>query len=49
MTEDIFVLDCHSCVYVWVGQHVDTKIRAQALNIGEVYDIFMFSLYNVIN
>ncbi|CAL5039770.1 unnamed protein product [Urochloa decumbens] len=44
MTEDIFILDCHSCVFVWVGQHADTKIRAQALNIGEKFlelDILM--------
>ncbi|KAE8794774.1 Villin-4 [Hordeum vulgare] len=25
----------HSCVFIWPGQHVDTKIRAQALSIGE--------------
>lgn len=48
MTEDIFILDCHSCVFVWVGQRVDTKIRAQALNIGEVYDTFIFSLYRAL-
>nr|CAB3471060.1 unnamed protein product [Digitaria exilis] len=44
MTEDIFILDCHSCIFVWVGQRVDTKIRAQALNIGEKFlelDILM--------
>ncbi|KAM0907644.1 hypothetical protein ACQ4PT_015983 [Festuca glaucescens] len=47
MTEDIFILDCHSCVFVWVGQHVDTKIRAQALSIGEKFlelDILMENL-----
>ncbi|XBI69081.1 hypothetical protein VPH35_048196 [Triticum aestivum] len=37
MTEDIFILDCHSCVFIWVGQNVDTKIRAQALSIGEKF------------
>ncbi|KAJ1260205.1 hypothetical protein BS78_10G214500 [Paspalum vaginatum] len=44
MTEDVFILDCHSCIFVWVGQHADTKIRAQALNIGEKFlelDILM--------
>jgi gelsolin len=44
MSEDIFILDCHSCVFIWVGQHVDTKVRAQALNMGEVYDSFMVFL-----
>ncbi|KAJ6844880.1 villin-5-like isoform X2 [Iris pallida] len=34
MTEDIFILDCHSDVFVWVGQKVDSKTRSQALNIG---------------
>ena len=41
MTEDIFILDCHSCVFIWVGQNVDTKIRAQALSIREVRYNFM--------
>lgn len=36
MTEDIFILDCHSDILVWVGQQVDSKSRLQALNIGEV-------------
>ena len=43
MTEDIFILDCHSCVFIWVGQNVDTKIRAQALSIGEVCENIMVS------
>lgn len=42
MTEDIFILDCHSCIFVWVGRHVDTKLRAQALSIGEVLIILIF-------
>ncbi|KAK4792114.1 hypothetical protein SAY86_022549 [Trapa natans] len=37
MTEDIFILDCHSEIYVWVGQQVDTKLRAHALTIGEKF------------
>ncbi|XP_052158793.1 villin-3 isoform X1 [Oryza glaberrima] len=44
MTEDVFILDCHSCVFVWVGQRVDTKMRAQALSVGEKFlelDILM--------
>lgn len=36
MTEDIFILDCHSQIFVWVGQQVDPKRRVQALPIGEV-------------
>ncbi|KAI7753961.1 hypothetical protein M8C21_029093, partial [Ambrosia artemisiifolia] len=35
MTEDIFILDCHSSIFVWVGLEVDPKIRTQALVIGE--------------
>ncbi|KAK6942445.1 Gelsolin-like domain, partial [Dillenia turbinata] len=34
MTEDIFILDCHSEVFVWVGQGVDSKNKLNALNIG---------------
>ncbi|XP_035538866.1 villin-4-like [Juglans regia] len=37
MTEDIFILDSHSDIFVWVGQQVDTKNRAQALTIGESF------------
>ena len=36
MTEDVFVLDCHTSIFVWVGQQVDVKVRLQALDIGEV-------------
>ncbi|XP_038992963.1 villin-4-like [Hibiscus syriacus] len=37
MTEDIFILDCHSNIFVWVGQQVDTKNKSQALTIGEKF------------
>ncbi|WVZ17975.1 hypothetical protein V8G54_005297 [Vigna mungo] len=37
MTEDIFILDCHSEIFVWVGQQVDSKSRLQALTIGEKF------------
>ncbi|KAG4929658.1 hypothetical protein JHK86_046619 [Glycine max] len=37
MTEDIYILDCHSEVFVWVGQQVDSKNRMQALTIGEKF------------
>ena len=37
MTEDIFILDCHSEIFVWVGQQVDPKSRMQALPIGEKF------------
>ncbi|KAL2482931.1 Villin-4 [Forsythia ovata] len=37
MTEDIFILDCHSDVYVWVGQQVEFKDKMNALSIGEKF------------
>ncbi|XP_074280873.1 villin-4-like isoform X2 [Silene latifolia] len=37
MTEDTFILDCHSDIFVWVGQLVDSKIKLQALTIGEKF------------
>ncbi|RWW46429.1 hypothetical protein BHE74_00047656, partial [Ensete ventricosum] len=37
MTEDLFILDCHSDIYVWVGQQLDPKIRLQALSIAEMH------------
>jgi gelsolin len=36
MTEDVFVIDCHSDIFVWVGQEVDAKVKSQAMDIGEV-------------
>lgn len=37
MTEDVFILDCQSDIFVWVGQQVDTKTKSLALTIGEVF------------
>ncbi|KAL3632681.1 Villin-4 [Castilleja foliolosa] len=37
MTEDIFILDCHSDIYVWVGQQVDSKNKSNALSLGEKF------------
>ncbi|KAJ9162804.1 hypothetical protein P3X46_022548 [Hevea brasiliensis] len=37
MTEDIFIFDCHSEIFVWVGQQVDTKSKMNALTIGEKF------------
>ncbi|PWZ36575.1 Villin-4 [Zea mays] len=47
MTEDVFILDCHSDIFVWVGQKVDTKVKSQAMDIGEkflVHDFLMEKL-----
>ncbi|WOH06883.1 hypothetical protein DCAR_0626312 [Daucus carota subsp. sativus] len=37
MTEDIFILDCHSDIFVWVGQQVNSKYKKDALTIGEKF------------
>ncbi|XP_073158303.1 villin-4 isoform X1 [Henckelia pumila] len=37
MTEDIFILDCHSDIFVWVGQQVPSNNKMNALNIGEQF------------
>ncbi|KAK2970712.1 hypothetical protein RJ640_015137, partial [Escallonia rubra] len=37
MTEDVLILDCHSDVFVWVGQQVDSKNKLNALTIGEKF------------
>lgn len=39
MTEDIFILDSHTEIFVWVGQQVDPKKKPQVLAIGEVLEI----------
>lgn len=41
MTEDIYILDNHSEIYVWVGQQVDSKSRLHALTIGEVRVMYL--------
>ncbi|KMZ55951.1 Villin-3 [Zostera marina] len=37
MTEDVFILHCYSCIFVWIGHEVNDKSRMQALNIGEIF------------
>ncbi|KAL7138141.1 hypothetical protein ABFS83_10G143500 [Erythranthe nasuta] len=37
MTEDIFIVDCHSDIYVWVGQQVESKNKMNALSLGEKF------------
>jgi len=37
MTEDLFILDCHTDIFVWVGQQVDVKVRLQALDVGKKF------------
>ncbi|WOG96873.1 hypothetical protein DCAR_0416211 [Daucus carota subsp. sativus] len=37
MTEEIFILDCHSNIFVWVGQEIISKHRKDALSIGEKF------------
>uniref|UniRef100_A0A0D9W924 HP domain-containing protein n=1 Tax=Leersia perrieri TaxID=77586 RepID=A0A0D9W924_9ORYZ len=45
--EDIFVLDCHSDLFVWVGQEVDAKLRSQAMDIGEKFLLHDFLMENL--
>ncbi|KAF3551997.1 hypothetical protein DY000_02001200 [Brassica cretica] len=47
MTEDIFILDCHTEIYVWVGQQVDPKKKPQVLAIGEKFLEHDFLLENL--
>ncbi|KAK4774587.1 hypothetical protein SAY86_009522 [Trapa natans] len=35
MTEDIYIVDCQSEIYVWVGQQVKSDNKRQGLTIGE--------------
>ncbi|VVA99549.1 unnamed protein product [Arabis nemorensis] len=49
MTEDIFVIDCHSEIFVWVGQEVQPYNKLQALFIGEKFIEQDFLLENLSN
>ncbi|XP_078443596.1 villin-5-like [Wolffia australiana] len=37
LTEDIFILDSHSDIFVWVGKQVESKAMDQALTIGKKF------------
>ncbi|GAB2267427.1 hypothetical protein Dimus_002410 [Dionaea muscipula] len=37
MTEDVFIMDCHCNIFVWIGKQVDAKTKTQALTIGEKF------------
>uniref|UniRef100_A0A804MRL1 HP domain-containing protein n=1 Tax=Zea mays TaxID=4577 RepID=A0A804MRL1_MAIZE len=47
MTEDVFILDCHTSIFVWVGQQVDVKGRLQALDAGEKFIVLDFLMENL--
>uniref|UniRef100_A0A0D3ALH6 HP domain-containing protein n=1 Tax=Brassica oleracea var. oleracea TaxID=109376 RepID=A0A0D3ALH6_BRAOL len=47
MTEDIFILDCHTEIFVWVGQQVDPKKKPKSLAIGEKFLKHDFLLENL--
>ncbi|CAN8301556.1 unnamed protein product [Cochlearia groenlandica] len=47
MTEDIFILDCHTEIFVWVGQQVDSKKKPQVIAIAEKFLKHDFLLENL--
>uniref|UniRef100_A0A0E0DHZ3 HP domain-containing protein n=1 Tax=Oryza meridionalis TaxID=40149 RepID=A0A0E0DHZ3_9ORYZ len=47
MAEDIFVLDCRTDLFVWVGQEVDAKLRSQAMDIGKKFLLHDFLMENL--
>lgn len=45
MTEDVYILDCHTNIFLWVGQEVPSKTKTQALAIGQVrFDHFFINV-----
>ncbi|KAK4779797.1 hypothetical protein SAY87_015903 [Trapa incisa] len=36
-TEDVFILDCHDEIYLWIGCHSNATSKGEALNIGQKY------------
>ncbi|KAL0681890.1 hypothetical protein Bca4012_048737 [Brassica carinata] len=47
MTEDIFILDCHTEIFVWAGQQADPKKKPKSLAIGEKFLKHDFLLENL--
>ncbi|KAK1414071.1 hypothetical protein QVD17_29810 [Tagetes erecta] len=48
MAEDIYILDCHTEIFLWVGQEVNSKDKTQALAIGDKYlerDVLLVGLF----
>jgi len=41
-TEDVFLLDCQSEVYVWIGSNSNIKSKEEALTLGLVIFIFVW-------
>ncbi|KAK3143782.1 hypothetical protein QOZ80_4AG0304880 [Eleusine coracana subsp. coracana] len=39
--------DCHSAVFIWVGQEVDLKVKSQAIDIGEKFLLLDFLMENL--
>lgn len=37
LTEDIMVLDTRSEVFIWIGQHANSKLKQQSFDIGQKY------------
>ncbi|KAJ9557914.1 hypothetical protein OSB04_012528 [Centaurea solstitialis] len=37
LAEDVYIIDCHSSIFLWVGQQVDSKTKTQALAIGKKF------------
>jgi len=36
LTEDIMVLDTRTKVFIWIGQHANSKLKQQSFDIGQV-------------
>ncbi|XP_071742121.1 villin-5-like isoform X3 [Rutidosis leptorrhynchoides] len=37
LTEDVYILDCHTSIFLWVGQEFHLKTKTQVLPIGEKF------------
>lgn len=42
-TEDIFILDCYTDIYVWIGSQSNVKSKQQALLCGQVNNTFSYA------
>lgn len=37
LSDEVMVLDCHSDVFVWVGQTANAKLKLKAVELGQIY------------
>lgn len=49
LTEDVYIIDVLSSIFIWVGQQVEAKTKTQKLAIGEVLFLLFTHILKLIS